>query len=147
MNTDPVPLPPLRARLNLNPAEWGVQAYAELGVAVALAAVLGQVRLFVMPQGGSVSLELLPIVFIAVRRGVVPGLAAGVTELPALPPAGGVDVLAAAAGQVFVAAASASPAGLAGGAAPVPDGSAEDALQVPPRRAVPGADGAAVMRL
>jgi len=77
MNTDPAPLPPLRARLNMNPAEWGVQAYAELGVAMALAAVLGQVRLFAMPQGGSVSLELLPIVFIAVRRGVVPGLAAG----------------------------------------------------------------------
>lgn len=77
MNTDSVPVSPLRARLNLNPTEWGVQAYAELGVAVALAAVLGQVRLFVMPQGGSVSLELLPIVFIAVRRGVVPGLAAG----------------------------------------------------------------------
>jgi thiamine transporter len=50
---------------------------AEIAVAVALAAVLGQLRLFVMPQGGSVSLELLPLVFIAVRRGVVPGLAAG----------------------------------------------------------------------
>jgi len=54
-----------------------VQALAEIGVALALAAVLGQVRLFVMPQGGSVSLELLPIIFIAVRRGVVPGLITG----------------------------------------------------------------------
>jgi thiamine transporter len=35
------------------------------------------VRLFAMPQGGSVSLELLPIVFVAVRRGVVPALTAG----------------------------------------------------------------------
>lgn len=69
---------PVRLRLNAHPSEWGAQAYAELGVAVALAAVLGQVRLFAMPQGGSVSLELLPIVFIAVRRGVVPALAAGV---------------------------------------------------------------------
>ncbi|MBE3098267.1 MAG: lamin tail domain-containing protein [Planctomycetes bacterium] len=75
------------------------------------------------------------------------GAAAGVTELPALTPAGGVDILAAAAGQVFVATASPSPAGLAGGTAPAPDGSADDALQVSPRRP-PGADGAAaVMRI
>jgi thiamine transporter len=67
----------MRDRLNLNPARWGVQALAEIGVAIALAAVLGQVRLFVMPQGGSVSLELLPIIFIAVRRGVVPAAVTG----------------------------------------------------------------------
>ena len=66
-----------RARLNLNPAHWGVQTLAEIGIAVALAAVLGQVRLFMMPQGGSVSLELLPIIFITVRRGVVPALVGG----------------------------------------------------------------------
>ncbi len=66
-----------RARLNADPTRWGVAAVAEIAVAVALAAVLGQLRLFVMPQGGSVSLELLPLVFVAVRRGVVPGLAAG----------------------------------------------------------------------
>lgn len=67
----------MRLRLNLNPARWGVQAMAEIGIAIALAAVLGQIRLFVMPQGGSVSLELLPVIFIAVRRGVIPGLTAG----------------------------------------------------------------------
>jgi thiamine transporter len=79
MSSSPVPVPATpQSRLNLNPRAWGVQAYAELGVAVALAAVLGQVRLFAMPQGGSVSLELLPIVFIAVRRGIMPALAAGV---------------------------------------------------------------------
>jgi thiamine transporter len=82
MTTDPAPLATLprlsRLRLNLDPGAWGVQVYAELGVAVALAAVLGQVRLFVMPQGGSVSLELLPILFIAVRRGVAPAFTAGV---------------------------------------------------------------------
>jgi thiamine transporter len=66
-----------RERLNLNPAHWGVQALAEIGVAIALAAVLGQVRILVMPQGGSVSLELLPIIFVAVRRGVVPAATAG----------------------------------------------------------------------
>ena len=73
----PPPVLDARARLNLNPAHWGVQALAEIGVAIALAAVLGQVRIFVMPQGGSVSLELLPIIFIAVRRGVVPAATAG----------------------------------------------------------------------
>ena len=77
-HTDSRPVARVRGRLNLNPAHWGVQALAEIGVAIALAAVLGQVRLFVMPQGGSVSLEMLPIIFIAVRRGVVPGLVAGV---------------------------------------------------------------------
>jgi thiamine transporter len=75
--SSPSPALGARARLNLNPAHWGVQALAEIGVAIALAAVLGQVRIFVMPQGGSVSLELLPIIFIAVRRGVVPGLVTG----------------------------------------------------------------------
>jgi len=65
------------ARLNLNPAHWGVQAVAEIGVAIALAAVLGQMRIFVMPQGGSVSLEMVPIIFVAVRRGVVPAATAG----------------------------------------------------------------------
>jgi thiamine transporter len=73
----PVPLMDMRDRLNLNPARWGVRALAEIGVAIALAAVLGQVRLFVMPQGGSVSLELLPIIFIAVRRGVAPAAVTG----------------------------------------------------------------------
>jgi thiamine transporter len=64
-------------RLNLNPAHWSVRLLAEIGVAIALAAVLGQIRLFAMPQGGSVSLELLPIIFIAVRGGVAPALVTG----------------------------------------------------------------------
>jgi thiamine transporter len=71
------PAPDMRARLNLNPAHWSVRVLAEIGVAIALAAVLGQIRLFVMPQGGSVSLELLPIIFIAVRGGVMPALVTG----------------------------------------------------------------------
>jgi hypothetical protein len=36
----PPDVPDTRARLNLNPAHWGVRAIAEIGVAVALAAVL-----------------------------------------------------------------------------------------------------------
>ena len=64
-------------RLNADPRRWSVPIIAELGVAVALAAVLGQLRLFTAPQGGSVSLEMLPLFFIAVRRGLVPGLICG----------------------------------------------------------------------
>jgi thiamine transporter len=63
--------------LNVDPRSWGVPAIAEIGVAVALAAVLGMVRVWTMPQGGSVSLEMLPILFVAIRRGLGPGVAAG----------------------------------------------------------------------
>ena len=80
----------MRARLNLNPAHWSVRVLAEIGVAIALAAVLGQIRLFVMPQGGSVSLELLPIIFIAVRRRrrAGPGDRPAVRAATARPPGG-----------------------------------------------------------
>lgn len=67
----------MRARLNVDPRSWGVPAIAEMGVAVALAAVLGLVRVWTMPQGGSVSLEMLPILFVAIRRGLGPGVATG----------------------------------------------------------------------
>ena len=72
--------PDVRGRLNLNPAHWGVRAIAEIGVAIALAAVLSwlaQAFPLRMPQGGSFGLEMLPILFVAVRRGVVPGIVAG----------------------------------------------------------------------
>ena len=70
----------VRDRLNLNPAHWGVRAIAEIGVAVALAAALSwiaQAFPLHMPQGGSFGLEMLPILFIALRRGVLPGVVAG----------------------------------------------------------------------
>jgi len=66
-------------RLNFDPRAWSVSALAEMGVAVALAVVLGFVRPFTMPQGGSVSLEMLPLIFVAVRRGVGPGVTTGAT--------------------------------------------------------------------
>ncbi len=72
--------PDVRARLNLNPAHWGVRAISEIGVAIALAAVLSwlaQAFPLRMPQGGSFGLEMLPILFIAVRRGILPGIVAG----------------------------------------------------------------------
>ena len=79
----PPPSPPgmrgaLSRRTNANPAHWSTTAIAEMSIAVALAAALGLLKLFVMPQGGSVSLEMLPILFIAVRRGLVPALTVGV---------------------------------------------------------------------
>jgi len=55
-----------------------VRAIAEVGIAVALAAVLNLVPLFKMPQGGSVSLDMLPILFLAFYRGPRLGILAGV---------------------------------------------------------------------
>jgi thiamine transporter len=65
------------SRFNLNPAHWGVPALTEVALAVALAAALGLLKPFTMPQGGSVSLEMLPLLFLAVRRGIGPALVAG----------------------------------------------------------------------
>lgn len=49
----------------------------EIAIMAALAYILSQVKLFDMPQGGSISLVMLPIVLIALRRGVIAGLVAG----------------------------------------------------------------------
>ena len=67
-------------RRNADPRRWDVHTVAELGVAIALAAILGylaQAMALKMPQGGSFGLEMLPILFVAVRRGVVPAIVAG----------------------------------------------------------------------
>lgn len=37
-----------------------------------------------MPQGGTVNLEMLPIVFVALRRGIWPGINAGLVFSPIL---------------------------------------------------------------
>jgi thiamine transporter len=50
---------------------------AEIGVAAALSWVLGMVKFFKMLQGGSVSLEMVPILYMAFTRGVYPGLLSG----------------------------------------------------------------------
>src|SRR5690554_6772558 len=49
----------------------------EIGVAVALSAIFNLIPLWKMPQGGSVSLEMLPIFIIAFRWGGIPGITAG----------------------------------------------------------------------
>jgi thiamine transporter len=49
----------------------------EAALCIALAAVLNFVKLWHMPMGGDVSLEMLPIVVFALRRGVGPGMVTG----------------------------------------------------------------------
>jgi len=80
---------------NADPRRWDVHLIAEIAMALALSVVLGPLFImFVplrMPQGGSFSLEMVPLLFVAVRRGVVPGVVTGalygcVQLLPALQP-------------------------------------------------------------
>ncbi|MFW5998913.1 MAG: energy-coupled thiamine transporter ThiT [Halanaerobiaceae bacterium] len=60
-----------------NSSENYTRIIAEIGIAVAIAAVLNFFPLWRMPQGGSISLEMLPILFVALRWGGKPGLMAG----------------------------------------------------------------------
>lgn len=50
---------------------------AEIALTLALAYVLGWLKLWQMPQGGDVSLAMLPLFVLALRRGLPVGLAAG----------------------------------------------------------------------
>ena len=47
---------------------------AEAGIMIALALVLGLIKPYEFPQGGSISLEMLPLFLFCVRWGVGPGL-------------------------------------------------------------------------
>ena len=49
----------------------------EIALTIALAVVLNLVKLWRMPYGGDVSLEMLPILVLALRRGWKPGVVAG----------------------------------------------------------------------
>lgn len=49
----------------------------EIALVAALSFVLGMFKLWEMPQGGSVSLEMLPIIVLALLRGVRPAVVAG----------------------------------------------------------------------
>ncbi|SEN15892.1 energy-coupled thiamine transporter ThiT [Lihuaxuella thermophila] len=49
----------------------------EIAVMTAIAVVLDRWILFQMPQGGSVTLVMVPIAILAFRRGLVPGLVCG----------------------------------------------------------------------
>lgn len=65
--------------------KFSTRMLAEIGVAVALAVVLNFLKLWRMPQGGSISLEMLPILIIAFRwgagAGMFSGLAYGLLQL------------------------------------------------------------------
>ena len=54
-----------------------IRAWVEGALMVALAEVLGYIKFWHMPEGGSVSLMALPIVFFALRWGLGHGLLAG----------------------------------------------------------------------
>ncbi len=53
---------------------------AEIAVAAALSTILSFITLWRMPQGGSVNLEMLPILFVAFRWGGVPGMITGLVH-------------------------------------------------------------------
>ncbi len=50
----------------------------EIAVCVAMAVVCSFIKVWEMPQGGSVALTMIPLLVIAVRRGAVSGITAGV---------------------------------------------------------------------
>ncbi|MFW5982165.1 MAG: energy-coupled thiamine transporter ThiT [Halanaerobiaceae bacterium] len=54
-----------------------VRMMTEIGLAVALSVILNFVTLFKMPQGGSVNLEMLPVLIVAIRWGGIPGMLTG----------------------------------------------------------------------
>lgn len=63
----------------------GTRRLTAMAVAVALAVLLGFIRLYRLPWGGSLSLKILPLVYLAVthgpRAGMAGGLAAGLVTL------------------------------------------------------------------
>jgi thiamine transporter len=54
-----------------------VRVLAEAGLAVALAFVLGLIKVFQMPFGGSISLEMIPLILLALRQGPLVGMVSG----------------------------------------------------------------------
>jgi thiamine transporter len=49
----------------------------EAALAIALAFVLGLIKVFQMPFGGSISLEMIPLILLALRQGPVVGIVTG----------------------------------------------------------------------
>ncbi|ADQ14163.1 energy-coupled thiamine transporter ThiT [Halanaerobium hydrogeniformans] len=60
-------------------SKFSTRMLAEIGVAVALAVVLNFFKLWRMPQGGSISLEMLPILVVAFRWGFGAGAFSGLS--------------------------------------------------------------------
>ena len=61
----------------MNQSRKAVRAMVEGAIFVALAEILGYLKLWHMPEGGSISLMMLPIIIFALRWGVGQGLLAG----------------------------------------------------------------------
>lgn len=61
----------------MNKTHNAVRAMVEGALFVAIAEVLGYLKLWHMPEGGSISLMMLPIVIFALRWGLAHGLLAG----------------------------------------------------------------------
>ena len=57
---------------------WTAKMLVEGGLCIALSFVLGYIKLFSMPQGGSVTAgEMIPIIIFALRHGSLPGIVVG----------------------------------------------------------------------
>ena len=54
-----------------------VRVLTEAAIAIALAFVLGLIKVFQMPMGGSISLEMIPLILLALRQGPLVGMVAG----------------------------------------------------------------------
>lgn len=54
-----------------------VRVVTEVGLVVGLSLVLNLIKVFQMPQGGSVSLEMIPVFYLASRRGLRIGVLGG----------------------------------------------------------------------
>lgn len=61
----------------MNNSRKAVRAMVEGAIFVAIAEVLGYIKLWHMPEGGSISLMMLPIIIYALRWGLGQGLLAG----------------------------------------------------------------------
>lgn len=55
-----------------------LQLIIEITIFAGLAFVFSLLKIYQMPQGGSISLEMLPILVVALRRGLLPGISTGI---------------------------------------------------------------------
>jgi thiamine transporter len=58
--------------------KWKLGVISEIGISCALSLILGYFWISRMPEGGTVSFAMVPIVVVAIRNGVIPGVCAGV---------------------------------------------------------------------
>ncbi len=57
---------------------WSVKMLVEGGLCIALAFILGKIKLFEMPQGGSITAgQMIPLIIFAMRHGLSKGLIVG----------------------------------------------------------------------